>query len=736
MGVSVTGARCVLGGVEGDQSRAALYVVGGSVNSTVPNYPGLQRFALQEKSWQTIEPVTKVTQNRNHHGAAYLKGSSSILIYAGSQDGDTFPSTQTFVIGTQSPYNVRSYVSRTPPAIDPILLNWGDDGAAAIGGTSTNKKMFTFEPNSGWAEPGIEFDQPPPDPSVAPTTLLNLDDGSRILVTFDTSQSPNTVTRTVVLNPDGKPAQTGATVGDNSPPRLLRRRDVSLSDFPAYDDSLAPNTRRSGASLAQDPDGLTVIAGGNDQDPLAIFNARENNWLNATELIGGQSQSPSSPSPTSTASSTPGSDTASSTPLPISKSSADRAAMVLAAVLGSIFGLAAILILALVYLKWRKRRTKRLQLQGRLHDDFEDADSRTNSLDRYPEPIKPIARPMRSSKGTLFADKALTGGKRSHSQESNSSSSPLTGKGNKSFSPTLFSRNKQPVVISRPIPHYDHAPTTHRPNIAAPRGELHPATLRDPNLLHRKDDSGWSAYFSGSAALPPRVNRSGVASQLSTGSMGEQSRDRALPLPRSGSTDPGLTDSHGHQLERLNVRTGSPALAHADSVVENRGASMTQGVRGQISHTESMVTSVPEETDRRHTLDPGRDTESAHQSRQPTGDYSWTVRDSTWSGPSHRLTRPPSSVYPSSTHRSTAVPPLDEDDADKRPRPLTEWPTDLAAFPSTPTSKPRITQTQTPTSNVMPGTHPSEDSDHGRPGGASTDLSWLNLNAGAKGSHA
>ena len=66
-GVSVTGAVCVKGGVDGDNSKAALYVVGGATNASTTNYTGLQRYSIEDKSWQTVVPVVNVTQNRNYY---------------------------------------------------------------------------------------------------------------------------------------------------------------------------------------------------------------------------------------------------------------------------------------------------------------------------------------------------------------------------------------------------------------------------------------------------------------------------------------------------------------------------------------------------------------------------------------------------------------------------------------------------------------------------------------------
>src|SRR5256714_11090244 len=124
MGVSLTGAACVFGGIDGDNSKPALYIVGGSTNSSSVQYTGLQRYSIQDKTWHTITPLATVTENRQHHGAAYMVDTSMILVYGGSQNGDSGLSTQTFLMATYPPYIVESYQSLAPPFLDPIMPAW------------------------------------------------------------------------------------------------------------------------------------------------------------------------------------------------------------------------------------------------------------------------------------------------------------------------------------------------------------------------------------------------------------------------------------------------------------------------------------------------------------------------------------------------------------------------------------------------------------------------------------
>ena len=114
MGTSVKNPTCVRAVPGGDESQAALYVVGGE--SDDEGYKGLQRYVFSKKSWEQLDPPTKDMQGRTAHGAAYLDDSSSILVYAGSQASEPSAfSTQTFVISTEQPYNIQSFTSKAPP---------------------------------------------------------------------------------------------------------------------------------------------------------------------------------------------------------------------------------------------------------------------------------------------------------------------------------------------------------------------------------------------------------------------------------------------------------------------------------------------------------------------------------------------------------------------------------------------------------------------------------------------
>ncbi len=636
MGTSVTGATCILGGIDGDHSKTALYVVGGSTNSSSMQYPGLQRYSIQEKRWDNISPVTRVTQNRRYHGSAFLNASSSILVYGGSQDGDNNPSTQTFLIETWPPYNVRSFNSVAPAVVDPIMLTWADNRAAMVGGSPTNNQVFTFGPDDGWADAGVALTQPLLNNSVSQSALLTLADQSKVLVTFDMGQSPNKVSSTVLLGPGGQPAQTGQLVGDIESPLRLRRRDVTLSTFPPYNDSLAPRTVRSDASLAQDPNGLIVISGGDDQDPLSIFNATENQWVDATELLGEQPRTSLTGSPTASVSIPTASTSFISTPT--GGGSRSRPLTILGAVLGSTCGIAAILIIALLLLRWRKHKNKKdpkRRDSSFLHDK-QHKGSRLSFEDQGLRPIRAAAEPMGRSPAPSTDDLTFVGVKGPHSRKSSSMSGRLKfdpqRASNLSFGQGMFSRNKSPLAISRPITHEQSAEFQEGASASGVRPAPNPTTL-DPTGSHRKNDSGWSTYFSGNTAMDVGQNRNTIesrTSQASSGQRGSYWPDPAAPVARLRTANPGLTDSNGNQLARLTVRKGSPSIGYSGIDGEGHGVAVAEGIPAKISNTDSMATGITDDYDPGHTLNDEKNVGSAYPSSQLAVDYEWAFQDSSW----------------------------------------------------------------------------------------------------------
>ena len=251
MGVSTTGSTCVQGTADGQD---VLFIVGGTTKSASKGYSGLQRYSFKDKSWESCRTQVNVTQNRLLHGSTFLESSSSILMYGGSQDSETTPSSQTFVISTNPPYAVKAYNSKAPPVIKPLMLPWNASHAVMFGGDAQNKEIFTFGPDAGWNQVNVSFSKGLPDSSKVQAAMMATDDGAKVLEIFDMSVSPNKISTLLLQNATeaAKSQQLSATSSAPTPstrstsssdsvlpkitivPQLRQKRATSLQDRPAY----------------------------------------------------------------------------------------------------------------------------------------------------------------------------------------------------------------------------------------------------------------------------------------------------------------------------------------------------------------------------------------------------------------------------------------------------------------------------------------------------------------------
>jgi hypothetical protein len=699
MGVSLTGATCLLGGVDGDNSKPALYVVGGSTNSTSVQYSGLQRYSIQDKTWHSITPQVTVTENRQRHGAAYMLDTSTILVYGGSQNGDSDPSTQTFLIATYPPYDVMSFQSEAPPVVDPIMLPWDDGHVGMVGGGSTNVGVWRFGVDEGWTDVGVTLPNPLPGPTVAQCALLTLDDQSKILETFDLSQSPNVVTSNVLLQPGGSPAPFGETVGGSttttapasstslaSSRSRKRKRDVVLSNFPVYNSTFAPTTTRSGFSLSQGSNGLIVIAGGSSSGQVAIFNQTANGWLNASQLLNPQGKSQTviaGPSSTTSSTATPtSSPTAGTSPVHPSKS---HPLTLLGVVLGAICGFAAILIILLLLLRYLKR-SRNLKMQ-RQRDGYPGEKRRAHGRsDTEDIPLSRNGQPMGKSpvSSTIYQgdDPTLSAGradfKNSHGRTLSSASNKLKldpiQSSHISFGPAMFSKPKEksPLTISRPIMQDPASEILARPKTDNSQANTEPSQssgtidlAKTIGASHRKTDEGWSTYFQGNNVVNLTGDRPSFMSNNSRpGSSSSRNSKRGSYWPDPGlaaaaapvaaainapfkPTPSNLRDSSGHMLSAISVPMGSPKLEHSASYRNDTGLVVSDGVHGKISS----ASSTSDDNDDYEPVEYGRAGEAYSSGIPEGGAYSsgipesvhelpaWTPVGNTWSGPVQRQFR-------------------------------------------------------------------------------------------------
>lgn len=492
---SVTGAVCV-GSTPADSTQAGFFVVGGT--STSADYPGLQKYTYATGEWETLTPPSLVTQDRLYHGAAYINATDSILVYGGKQDGSKIASQETFTIGVSAPYVVDSIPSTAPPTLDPILLEWSDSEILMIGGSTSNTAVMLFDSASkNWVNSGATL----LDPLTTNTTglqaaLITGDDNSKNLYTFDATVSPNQVSR-IVLE-DG----TGAPVTNAGPSKrsveeeawsaeFVRRSSLTLSEWPAYNATLAPTTTRSGFSVSQGSGGMIVLAGGGGSDVLCVFNGRTNAWRNATQMLSAQkarvqtssvSSSSSSAHPSSTAAPTtlliaPSSASSSATATPAASSAAAVPATtshnlptnaVLGIVLGSVAAMGIVLIGLYFFIMRRRKRRNFLEAAHSRRasgTSSSEKDAFAIASDSFPQ------RPNAGGKGTFRA-----GHQAQDSQGSFSSVAILMGRVNQPRQPDTIQRNNSggaskrgsagslfnkgfKGTISRPIPQPQPGPS-------------------------------------------------------------------------------------------------------------------------------------------------------------------------------------------------------------------------------------------------------------------------------------
>ena len=628
-----------------DKSPAALYIVGGTTNSTNDNYQGLQRYIFSQGQWEPLTPSTAVTQNRLNHNAVYLNTSASILVYAGSQDGTTQLSSQTFTISTIAPYTVIAYESIAPPAISPLLMQWSESQAVMIGGSETNKQVMLFSPSTAWVDSNATLANPLKNPKAVKAVIIDGDDGSKSLFTFDVTVSPNQVNRTVLIGANGNPVSNAQPIISRSlsedflsetleeaVAEKVKRGNLTLANWPAYNATFAPTSTRNGYSIAQDQSGLVVICGGNSNDVLCMFKARDNCWVNASAVLeksSVQSAAPSASTGTATATATAsssaqtpsqpatavGTDTSStpSTPTP----------NLLGAIIGSILGVAVVFLAVLLLLRWRRNRRR-----------FAEAGHQRRASG-IPSPEKD---PMD------FADRGLNFGNHSNayrhgqqeSQGSFSSMAILMGNvgqsqkrgvlgrrngSNGSDSSSTFNK-KYKTAISKPIPQTNFGPsgnfTVVEKGASFGRGALTPAPApaqtstarpRGSGTARRgstRRSSGWNRYWSGGSALNILGFGSKRATDYDSGSdraSGSQYSDAGLPttttqVSQVSAMPPPL--SLGRPAGRMSrVASNSPTIGHASD-----GFPLKEGMAGQIERPGSSST-VSSYNDHRDTISTG-----------------------------------------------------------------------------------------------------------------------------------
>ncbi|KAL8992718.1 MAG: hypothetical protein Q9169_006889 [Polycauliona sp. 2 TL-2023] len=644
MGVAANGSTCVTGKVGGEDS---LFVIGGSTDGSKDDYSGMQRFTFRTQKWETCEPAVEVAKNRLRHGSAFLAQSSSILIYGGSQDGDLTRSSQTFVVSAIPPFNVQAFNSDAPPVISPLMMPWNNSHALMLGGNPANINLFTFGPLDGWQPLDVNLKQGLPNSNQVQATIMDGSDGSKLLQLFNLDSSPNQLSTLLLRRPTqttttGQPSGTQQLPSSTPNPGSSRKRKrATLAERPAYNSTLAPQTARNGFALAADPQsGLVIASGGNGQDVLSIFNQTGNQWVDATQFFNSvqqdvlppptQDEPPASIDP-SEASSLPEEP-------PVDRTNENKSLTILGATLGSIFGVAAILLLLLFLLRCKRRRKARNpnRCTGGFGDDKHDMDF----MDRGDDAMR--------GGGSTFSPKH----KHSHSGNSSSSANaqsraasaqskrgvPHKASTSNGSAKSFFGRAKSPThvppVISEPIM---SPPPGQRNFSSQPMASPEPQT-------EQRTDAGWSKYWAHNSNT--NLGSNGINRH-------ESAASRPTTFTSNSQSDYTTTSPHPHEsaeVEPLNIRASqiprNSRVVSPTSGLPLPGLALSHSNHGAVgpeppSPTPStMVSDIDEEDEYR-----------LHNPSSNEGQDSWTPvrtseRGSTWTDPRISSVYADSMVYP------------------------------------------------------------------------------------------
>lgn len=591
-GQAVSDAACVLATPNGDDTQAAMYVIGGtSQNST---YTGVQRYNFASQSWQTLYPPTSDMVDRTNHSLAYLQASNSILVYAGSRpQSEADFSSQTFLLGLTDPYSIRSFTSMAPPGNQPILLPFDADNAILMGSVPRAKEMWTFNADDGWSKYATELT----DPIKANIRGLIVDgsDGSKVLTTYDMTVSPNVVSQLVLADAGGSPPATAVAP---------RRRDLTLGNWPVYNSSDAPTDVRSDYAVVQGANGLAVITGGSSGSPLNLFNNTNNGWVDNGLFFDGVSNgnqipiTPASVSSTSTSPTQPSATSASAAPASVpGTSSKPRMLRILGITLGVLFGLAAMFIIALLLLRYR--RQKKRQKEGYINEKADRMSFQDRGAAFMSQPATSRADVARVPPNHRFTQHntshnsfAIVAGKLGRNASRNNLA-PTGGRGSSESTRQLVKPRKADISKPMELDMWGKDKEVYQPS-ASGAPQIPASTIGMPENALMGDNmrsTGWSRYFAAAPndALPsaygrgPTVSAYTVDTEYTVSSPppplpSQIPSSVAVPAPLFG----GNRDVERERISKVFAR--SPAFNNSAEDLARRGSSIeaSHGQRADI----------------------------------------------------------------------------------------------------------------------------------------------------------
>lgn len=518
MGIKVNGAVCV-------GTPSAFWVIGGNSPST-GDYTGLLKYDYASKQWSNVVNTIQHVQpfkDYTGHGAAYLGGPSaasevagSIVLYGGHPGGGA--SSSTWVIPINNPGQVDAYDGAQAAAF-PIIGSWGTADVALVSGN----KILLFNPGAAkansaatWRDIGIVMSAPPA--GAVRAAIISGTDNSKTMLKFDLSASPNKLTRVTLQDGSGKPMNPAVDIPVAIDSKSSKR-DLTAANWPKYDGQ-PPSTTRSNPAMAQSLDGQTIVfsGGASDKDPIAMFDAAGNGWVDTAKLFDSQQalQATSTSATSSASTSTSTSSTlSSSTFSTITSSTATTTASssptaifgdgqepthtgpssnaILGITLGTIAAFLAVLGLILFLLRRHKQRQNR-----NVDYDINPEEKDTVAFAKTMQPAPAHYRGHHPQNSTeSYSSVAILMGRMNQTK-------PATKKRD-SFRSSFSSLHKQfKSTISKPIPQsssnqmmQDDKGVAFASNVAEPRPRNGPVQASDGT----RRSSGWNKYWSGGSAL-------------------------------------------------------------------------------------------------------------------------------------------------------------------------------------------------------------------------------------------
>lgn len=609
-GVKVMGATCV-GSARPKNIDPAFFVVGGQAGSD--SYTGLQKYTYSTGKWSTITPTNLVTKHRQWHSSAYIEASDTIVVFGGNQDGRDIASADTFTILASEPYTVAippavASQNMPPPSSRPILTNATIADVILVGGGTKpeNSKVYWFSVEGNWRYTDTSLAEPiPKDTTSIQGTVVTGSDGSKNLLMFDLSQSPNKVSRVVIQDAKGNSMPNSPTIASRKVKDAAEqdKRDLTIADWPKYNSSLAPSETRQNYAIAQAPNGMVVLSGGDSDSPIALFDTSENSWMNATSFFASDqkvlkgtsttsSATPTSTLFTSTSTSSSSATTTAAVAIPPSSDKPDDSGpssnAILGITLGSIAGFLALLGLILLLLRRRKKQLGHTEAGRPSHTPSEEKDmSAFNKSTFSPTGNLRGHRPQASAES--YSSVAILMG-RMNKERSGLSRKPSNDTARSSVS-SLHKQFKS--TISKPIPQtmvhpalqgHDERGVAFAPSVAEPRPRNGPMEASDGT----RRSSGWNRYWSGGSALQilgfGGGKRNTVTSEQSSRYSDATNNNNNPRVTQDSATVPPLNFEGRPAVNSVN--SGSPVVAQYTSKMP-----FTEGMSGTIERPVSPLSS-------------------------------------------------------------------------------------------------------------------------------------------------